>query len=240
MPTARCAWVLTVLFAASASAQPCEKADVLARARRAYPAPGPKTLEVSSALRLHGEGGRIEKKRFIERYRFPDSARFEYHGPVSVLVLGDNGRKAWRLAADGPVPTSRTHFELPRRLRSFAWVFGSVTDAQVECVPGGREGTSRLLLTRGAAEMILLDIDGEGRVRRYEGESPATGDSDVLQVDLDDWRRVDGHWVAYTVTTRVNGAPYAESKAESARADSDVPPSLFTPPTEVGVPPRDL
>jgi hypothetical protein len=235
----RLVFVLVCLSAAAAEASPCDKADVLGRARRAYPAPGPKSLEMSSSLKLHIDG-RVEKKTFIERYRFPEMARFEYQGPVSVLVLGTNGKAVWRLTPEGPVPHSPGHFELPRRLRSFAWVFSSVTDAQVECVPGGREGTTRLLLTRGVDEMILLDIDAEGRVPRYEGESPATGATDVLQIDLDDWRRVGGHWVAYTVTTRVNGQPYAESKAESVRTDSDIPPSLFAAPTEVGLPPREL
>jgi len=217
----------------------CDPVEVLARARKAYPPPGPRSLELSSSLTLT-DGDKVEKKRFVERYRFPEGARFEYHGPVSVLVLGDTGKTAWRLTTHGPVPNPREHFELPRRVRSFAWVLGSVSDGSAECVAGAPEGHTRLLLTRGLEEMILLDIDARGLVTRYQGESRATGKADLLRVDLSDWRQVDGHWVAHRVVTTLNGKPYAEAVVESARADVDIPPALFQAPTDVGVPARDL
>lgn len=227
---------LPVLARADAT---CDAAGALARARQAYPPPGPRSLELSSTLTLH-EGERVEKKKFVERYRFPEGARFEYHGPVSVLVLGDTGKTAWRLTTHGPVPSARAHFELPRRIRSFAWVFGAVADGSAECVAGAPPGQTRLLLTHGIEEMILVDIDGRGLVTRYQGESRATGAADLLQVDLSDWRKVGGHWVAHRVVTTLNGKPYAEALVDAARADIDIPPALFQAPTEVGVPARDL
>jgi len=220
---------------ATPSRTSCEARAVVEALRRALPEKRARTLLIASTLTLRSDDGeRVQE--LVEFHAEGGKVRLEYREPGRVAVTGYDGETAWRITKDGPVPGDPAHFVVLQRIRDILGLVELVAEkgAEVECAAGAPEGQQRILVARANGEMLQLDVEtATGRLRRYQGESPGTGKADVIDVELDAWHEVEGHWVAFRVVTRINGKLFAEAMASHAKVDMPLPDAMFKRPDGV-------
>lgn len=240
---------LTAASAVGASPSPpaCEPGEWMERALAAYRPAGkpPVTFHATSVLVLYGAPGAPPAPReMVELYAFPTRARFEYRTGQTTAVTATDGKRSWRISVDGPVNADDGHFVIPARLRDLGGFLLEARDlGKVECGGGAPVGQQRLLLTLKTGEMVLVDVEAStGLIRRYEGESPGTtGKADVIEVTLDGWHRMDGHWVALELKTKLNGRLASTTSTRSVKVGAEIIEQLFVRPDGlVGPPPTPL
>ena len=219
--------------AAWAETPDCQAKLLLKRATQTYGQAVRSNLEIHSTLQFFKAGKETESKRLREVYKFPAQIRFEYRTENSVAIVGTDGHHSWKATKSGPTYQRPEHFTVPMRVRYFSSMLtlAATPTAKVECLPGARDGRERLLITLPSTEMVFLDIDPQtGLIYHYQGESPDTGQTDTIEVNIRRWEKHMGVWVASEFETRVGGKMVTRTTLIEAKTPGHLPSHLFSPP----------
>ena len=224
-----------ILFALPgvADSPTCKASKLLDQALSTYGQTPKPNLEVLSSIRFFKEGKQNNSKTLRELYQFPSRIRFEYQTDNTIAIVGTDGHHTWRATEHGSTFQRPAHFIVPLRLRNLSAILKQArsASAHVECLPGANHNLQRLLITLPTKEMIFLDLDPQsGLVYYYQGESPDTGSTDVIEVTILEWKQVSGVWVASHFETRVGGHLATKTKMQRAKLPPHIPTSLFIPP----------
>jgi hypothetical protein len=212
--------------------QICDSLKTLNKAHATYSDSEPQFLHIQSRLTFIRRGGATTTKRFSEFYQFPDRARFEYQDANTSSVVATDGVHSWRATKQGPAMQRSEHFTVPIRMRNFgSLIRESISaNAESECVQELDNSLQRILVTLGKREMILLDIDPvTGLIHRYQGESPDTGKSDMIQIEILEWKKIQDTWVAAKFNTSVNHIIVTRNEFVAAEFPSTIPSAVFRP-----------